>query len=499
MNAARCLSVGLELELPAVDATDGAGFDARGALLHLHAARSRHDPHTVKLEDGNGQPVAVASPWGLSSFDNGFNNLETAFDPVFGDTGALVRLSGRVQAELQELAQALQRVGAGIVNLAEHPLTQLTSAHYARMRAPRCIYEYWVGRRGWDHAVGMDAKAQNGPTSGLEVEHAVEALNLILLAAPAFIALHANSPFESGRAMGVKENRLLMWRRMFARAHFAADRRLCELPTGPFADLGEYFRWMFGTDTAMHAIHLEGADYKSAEGLAEVDGHPSLLAFLAGGVARARCLASAAVRPIVPSLRHLEQLQFAHFLDARIRFGLGELPPVEDFLAALERPAGVEALFRRACTHCYIEGRAAGNNLADAELLDLAGESVAASAVMGPSALQKGLLNAPGAWRRLSRTLPWRKLAGLREAAIQDGMDGCYDGIAISTLCDQVLELAHEGLSSEERPLLDHPVFVLESGLSGADRALRFVSAHAGSMDERLRALVARRRMVIAT
>lgn len=52
------------------------------------------------------------------------------------------------------------------------------------MRAPKPIYDYWVEYRGWNHAVGVDAKAQNGPTTGVPVHDAVRALNVILAAAP---------------------------------------------------------------------------------------------------------------------------------------------------------------------------------------------------------------------------------------------------------------------------------------------------------------------------
>src|SRR5690606_31593916 len=114
----------------------------------------------------------------------------------------------------------------------------------------------WVRCRGWRHRVGIDAKAQNGPTTSVSVHDAARALNVMLGLAPAFISLFANSPLESGRLTGHKENRLTIWDRMFGAGSFAADRVLCRMPDVPFDDLGAYFRWAYGDGTAMHTIPL---------------------------------------------------------------------------------------------------------------------------------------------------------------------------------------------------------------------------------------------------
>lgn len=102
---------------------------------------------------------------------------------------------------------------------------------------------------------------------GVELEMAVAdrkavlALNVILAASPAFIALFANSPFENGEYSGYRENRLTLWPRMFRHARFAADDRLHRLPGRAFADLRDYFEWMFGEGSTMQlaSIHLSAA------------------------------------------------------------------------------------------------------------------------------------------------------------------------------------------------------------------------------------------------
>ena len=364
---------------------------------------------------------------------------------------------------------------------------------YARMQVPKRIYTHWIHSRGWDHAVGIDAKAQNGPTTGVSAEGAVDALNLSLLAAPALIALYANSPFESGQATGYKENRLRIWQRMFAAARYPGDRRLCELPARPFIGLADYFKWMFGPDTVIHALNCPRGDYKSFDDMYELEGHPSLLTFLATGPRNGRCIRSGEIRRFVPSLMDFERMQFAHFLDARIRFGFCAEAPVAELLSALDRKGALEDLFSRLCSHVYIESRSAGTNLADAWTLQETSPEVARSVVMGPSALCKGLLGAAGAWTALSARLPWPHLAGVRDAAIRDGLNGSFAGIQVRDVCEQVLELATTGLPASEQWMLAHPRHVLASGQNGADRSLRSVAYSHGAMSQRLNALITQR------
>lgn len=490
-------SAGLELELPVVSRRNGCSVDARPGLAAL-LLRCHEDGIAAEPNLGpDGDLVGVLGDWGLTAFDNGYNNIEIAFAPV-ADAGneTLNRLAQQVRVQLQRLDQALGDCDSTLVNLAEHPDVALNPAFYRQMCVPKCIYSHWVSSRGWDHAVGIDAKAQNGPTTGVAVGHAVEALNLSLLAAPALIALYANSPFESGRATGLKENRLQMWQRMFAPARHSADRRLSVLPPRPFIDLADYFTWMFGADTVMHALSQPGGNYKSFGHVLEIEGDPSLLEFLAGGTRLGRCTRSGENQPVTPSLAHFEQLQFAHFLDARIRFGFARSAPLDSLLAALNTPGGGEALFSTLCSHVYIESRCAGTNLPDALTLDHANEEVAASIIMGPSAIQKGLLGAQRAWQTLSAALPWRDLAGLRDAAIRSGMDGRHGGTGVRDFCAQVLSLAYDGLPESERWMLAHPIHVLDTGMSGADHALRRVANAQGDMSARLRGLTLSRRFV---
>ncbi|MBE9607998.1 glutamate-cysteine ligase family protein [Chitinilyticum piscinae] len=496
MSTRNSLSVGLELELPVARGDDGRAGDARAALAALHALRFAHSPEAPTLRTSDGSLLGVGSAWGMSSFDNGYNNLETSFAPVFGETGSLNRLARQVFAEQSELEQALAAHNLYALNLAEHPSTVLTAEHYQRLRAPRPIYDYWIQHRGWDHAAGMDAKAQNGPTTGVAATQAIASLNLLLLAAPAFIALFANSPFEAGHDTGRRENRLQLWRRMFARARYPADRRLCELPARPFTGLADYLRWVFAPDTVMHAIAAD-ASYKTFEDLVVLDTPLSLLAFLHGPAQTGRGLHGRQSSLITPSMAHLEQLQFAHFLDARIRFAFDTLPDREEFLGSLDGAGATEALFARHCRHVYLEGRVAGNNLADAGLLADAGETVAASCVMAPSALQTGLLNAPGAWETLHAALSWAQLDGLRDACIRDGLAAEYAGVRSRDIAALVLELASTGLAADEQWMLAYPRHVLASGENGADRALRLVARHHGPLEDALQVLLQSRRMVV--
>jgi hypothetical protein len=360
------------------------------------------------------------------------------------------------------------------------------------MRAPKPIYDYWRDVRGWRHEIGMDAKAQNGPTTGVDAEDAVEALNLALLAAPALIALFANSPFEAGEETGCKENRLRIWTRMFADPAFAGDRAIHRPPVRPFEDLAHYLRWMFDGNRAMQALPLGANSYKGFGDLARMDDDPSLFTFLRAKTWTGRRLCDEAEVEVTPDLRHLESLQFSQFMDARIRFSLATVPSVDEFFEALEDRT-VETLFAGHCQSLYIEGRAAGANFPDAQLCDLDDPLVSASVAMAPSAIQKGLQCNPGCLRRLSRRLPWEDLASARDEAIRHGLEGRAGPMSLAGFARAVVDEAEAGLLPSERWMLAYPLHVLETGRNGADRAIAAFERGSGDRATRLRELTTSR------
>lgn len=492
-------SLGVELEMVVADRERGDSHCVGpffGRLRAIKAARGAEASLEVAYD---GRDYAVCSERGCTSLDNAFNNLECALGPVGRDgrPDGLARLDGWIRAELAEVGEALAAEGATVLNFSQHPALAIDETLYRRIRAPKPIYDYWVMHRGWDHKVGIDAKAQNGPTTGVGVGDAVFALNAVLAASPAFIALFANSPFENGEVTGLCESRLRIWPRMFRQARFAGDDRLHRAPSRPFADLRDYFDWMFGEGTAMQLVPcLRDRDYKGLTETAWVQGHPSLLTFLRGRAWPATHLGHGGPVVVEPSLAHLAFQQFAHFLDARIRFGFAREPELDAFFAAWERPAGLEELFESTLDFCYIEGRSPGANFADREILELAGEAVASSITISPSALQAGLLRNPAALRPWLARFPWEALPALREAAVRDGLRGEVGPWSVRALCDEVVTMAAGGLSGPEQAMLAYPLHVLRSGRNGADRALQAYERLKGSPAERLKRLTMAREAV---
>ncbi len=489
-------TLGAELEMPLASLSTGESFDARAVFpLLFDARRQRGEAPTPVWASGS--LIGVAGAHVVSSIDNGFNNLESALGIMGGPDNAgsgLNDLADLAHRELSELTTGLAELGGGIVNLSQHPSTEISEDLYQGMRAPKPIYDYWRGARNWRHEAGIDAKAQNGPTTGVLAEDAVSALNLALLAAPAMIALFANSPFEAGEATGLKENRLEIWPRMFADPTFAGDRITHRPPTRPFESLGHYFRWMFEGNRAMQALPLGDNTYKGFGGLARMDGDPALFDFLRAPVWSGRALRDGAAVEVHPDMRHLEALQFSQFADARIRFVFETPPGIEDFFHSLARDR-VEALFADHCESLWIEGRACGANFPDAELCGLDDPLVAASVVLAPSALQKGLQVNRESFARLSALLPWRDLRPAREAAIRDGLAGRTGAVSLDRFAAAVVDEAEAGLMPSERWMLSYPRHVLQTGRNGADRAIAAFERHAGGRAARLRALVEARTM----
>ncbi|THF57250.1 glutamate-cysteine ligase family protein [Pseudothauera rhizosphaerae] len=486
-------SLGVELEMVIADRASGASHCVGPFFANLRALKRARGMAAVLDVAYDGRDLAVSSARGCTSLDNGYNNIESAIGPVGldGRRDGLHQLHAWTCAELAEVREALAAEGAAVLNFSQHPALAIDDEGYRRIRAPKPIYDYWIEHRGWDHKAGIDAKAQNGPTTGVGIGDAVFALNAVLAASPAFIALFGNSPFENGRVTGLRESRLTIWPRMFRQARFAADDRLHRVPARPFTDLRDYFEWMFGEGTRMQLVPCRmDSDYKGLRDTAWVAGHPSLLEFLRGRSWPATHLGHGGSVSVEPSVGHLAFQQFAHFLDARIRFGFVREPSLEAFFEAWERPHGMEELLASTLDFCYIEGRSPGANFADREIVDLAGEEVARSITIAPSALQAGLLRNAAALRPWLARQPWAALAELREAAVRDGLAGRAGEWPVRRLCEEVVAIAADGLEADEQWMLAYPLHVLRSGCNGADRALSAYERLAGSPAQRIGRLI---------
>ena len=122
----------------------------------------------------------------------------------------------------------------------------------------------------------------------------------------------------------------------------------------------------------------------------------------------------------------MEILQYSQFTGARIRFKLKNQNnfPIDDFLKACKEESNkVEDIFDEFGEYFYIEGRDPGANFPDQEILG-AGEKIAKSVVISPSAIQAGLLNNLQGVSRYINQFPWSQLSNLREVAAKDGLQG---------------------------------------------------------------------------
>ena|GEM_PF-379687 len=479
--------IGLEMEMVVAHAETGASlpvdayFEALSAIKRDRGVACR----PVMIED---RCVALRTPAAECGLDNGFNLLETALAPVDGGPGGLACMARLAHQELADTLQALGADQACVLNASQHPACPRDPGWYARVRVPRPIYRELCGHRGWHHWEGIDAKAQNGANTSVPVECAVDALNAAVALAPASIALFANSPLESGKATGFKENRMTLWERVFGPARCAGDLRLSRYPHRPFRDLGDFFLWMFGQGTVTRGLPLAPSyDYKSVPTVLP-DGDPCLLDFLRATQWPGRRTDNDEAVALAPATHHFEYSQIGQFLDARLRYRFGVPVPLSELLSAWQRDDGLEALFAACDAQVYIEARAPGAGFADACLLSEAGAQVAQSVLMAPCALQSGLLANLDEARRLVGQWGWRALGDLRLPAMRAGLDDAR----VKALCADVLAVARAGLAPRDRPWLAYAEFVLASGRTAADRFLDTWNGAGGTVDERLAAVLAR-------
>ncbi len=437
----------------------------------------------------SGQVVGLVGAHGESGLDNGFNLLETAFAPIDGTNAGLSGIHAEIVQELTDAQTALEQEGATIINAAEHPDCPLDDDWYRRTRAPRPIYAELVGHRGWHHHLGIDAKAQNSPCTAIGVDHAIDAVNAVIALAPANIALFANSPLEGGVFTGHQENRMTLWTRMFRGTRFAGDFMLQQLPSAPFADLRDYFRWMFSPATATRSLPShQDKGYKSGARLF-LEGDPSLATFLHAGRWPA-CSETGARTTLTAHAGHFVEAQFAQFLDARWRYRLSTTPDLATLLSAWDQDGGLEALFAQHGVDGYIEGRAPGANFADPHLMDEAGPAICSSVAVAPSAIQLGLMRNLGSALDLVRDWGWANLSELRAQAITHAVS--HD--QVHALARDVVAVARAGLAAEDTKWLAYPDYVLETRRTGATRLLDLWRQPHGSPGQRLAHVVRQRR-----
>jgi hypothetical protein len=497
-------SLGVELEMPVAEVREGQTHCVQDFFENLRAIWSAREVET-RLDTARGRSYALHSPRGLHSLDNAYNNLESSLGPVPSGPRSLDDLAAAVGAELADVDQALAREGAMVINFSEHPRVRVDDAFYFSARAPKSIYDYQIRHRGWNHQSGFDAKAHNSPCVDVPVEQAIEALNCLLALAPAFIALYANSPFEAGRITGFKENRLSIWPRQLDCSRMPGDHKLHRTPPRPFRDLADYFTWMFGPGTQMWHVARDGGG-KNPGQLGLVPDDPPLLDFLRRDRWTARLFDTGKEIEVRPGMDHLVAQQFTQYTDCRLRYGLrAEGPDLGEFMAVLDHsPRRLTQFLAPYLSHCYLEARAPGANFPDQELCERDPGKLAASVCISPTALHYGLVRNLDQACRLVDRHGWQNLLGLREEARRHGLQAGYNGIQVTQLCAQVLEMAGQGLADRQAWMLAYPLWVLRTGQTGADRALarleklRRIPSPCGYRGDPLGQLIRERRMVPA-
>lgn len=447
----------------------------------------------------------VSDDLGEQGLDNSFNLLETSLPYQI----SLTNLYQKLLLDLQTTQQSLLKEETSIINMSIHPLGKRDMRTYKKMVAPKGLYKY-IWYRGWDHTAGIDARAQNSPTTGISAYQAADAVSAIIGCGAAFIALFANGPFEEGKISPLKDARLNMWDRMTGSSKVKGDLLTTKFPPQRFKTLAQYFNWMFGSKTQIYFIlarNSQSSGYKSIEDKILIpQGHLSVLEYLSKKEWPAFWFKQINRKNpkkeiISPNISDLEVLQYTQFAGARIRFKLKNHNsfPIKDFLKACrENSLEVEKIFDDFSDYFYIEGRDPGANFPDKEIIS-AGENIAKSTVISPSAIQAGLLNNLKKVVQFIDQFKWNQLKALRDSAIKNGLQGKIAKITVEEFTSKVLELANEGLDEKERWMLAYPKWVLQTKQNGADRALRFIKTHKKGGVDAIVDLVKYRRVLYET
>jgi len=198
--------------------------------------------------------------------------------------------------------------------------------------------------------------------------------------------------------------------------------------------------------------------------------------FLAGGPVAGRAVQTGKKAMVTPGAAHFEFLQWSNFLDFRLRFAFAAPGPgAAELGTALTDPARFLPLFRDHASNLYIENRCTGATFADADLAVRAPRAAQTSCMIAPLALQAGLTAAaPVHGSDFCARWPMARVTELRAQAIRAGLTWDHSGPArmLREFCAEVLDLARANLPATDRGHLAYPDWVLETGLTGAQRAI---------------------------
>lgn len=500
---------GAEIEKPVAEKASGLPHKTSQAFFERleEAATQRSTFEHMHQSDLNPKLNigVVSKDLGDQSLDNAWNLQETSL-PYQKSLSELQRL---MLLDLETIQKALEQDEASVINLSIHPLAKRTMTDYKAYVAPKGVYPYlWY--RGWDHTAGIDARAQNSPTTGVTTEDAADAASVVIGVGAAFVGLFANSPYGEGKRSTYKESRLTMWDKMMKNSKVKGDIFTSRFPPKRFRTMAQYFNWMFGGQTGIHFVlsnaENESADYKGIKDrILIVNGNPSVLEYLSKPEWPTTFLKDAVENKesrvtVKPTIAHMETMQFAQFAGARIRYRLKNHDdfPIQEFVKACKNPNSikVEEIFSKFAEYCYIEGRDAGADFPDQELWN-AGKDVASSVIISPSTLQAGLIqNLKNAIKYID-TFRWSDLKLLREVAIKDGLQGKTQKIPVYKFTEKIIEIASDGLAQEDQRFLAYPKWIMKTQKNGADRAIEFVEKRKDNLEKSLRELIRSRHVVI--
>ncbi len=491
-------TLGAEIEKTLSNAKTGEPFGVTKVFFDgIHEAFEANGGHPkYKISDVSPDTVLGVSELthGEVGLDNGRNLQETSTRIVYGGLEELQRL---LDGDLALVQQALRAEGGTVINMSIHPLGSTSMEAYKAYVAPKSIYPY-IWQRGWDHSAGIDAKAQNSPSTGVDPHDAARAVTTMIGAGGAVVGLFGNSPYAEGQFSGFKESRLAMWERMMKNSVSEGDRKTARFPEAPFGTLRDYFHWMFGPGTNIHFVSASGDGYKTfGDSALLIERNPSALDYLRMRKASAKFLTSGASADVIPHLSHLEAMQFAQFTGARIRYEFNhKIIDKDGFLSAMEADQVEELFANEGIVSMWIEGRDAGANFPDEELRDMS-STVAENVVIGPSALQAGLIANLEEAHAYIMSFPWGALGQLREQAMRYGLDGAVGDITVSQFARDILAIAGRGLPAGQHHMLAYAEHVLSVHANGADRAIRFVEQHGGVSGQVLQDLVRSRSVTL--
>ncbi|MFH1712655.1 MAG: glutamate-cysteine ligase family protein [Candidatus Jacksonbacteria bacterium] len=408
--------IGVELEYPVVD-KDGESIQPSDNVLIWQELKSIgwqiiKDRYTKKMISALKDRDRIDTDWGAGL-------LELALAPCSN----LHQLQKRIQQQLKLIASVAKRLNFSLLAYAIQPKTKCSSAHLT----PKSYYSLILKnlfrtKQKRENCIKTNCSiAANQINIDLNVDEAIDAVNIFNGFSGLFIALCANSPIYQNKNTGFHGYRSYL---IDSLAEPKFKYRL-GMPPRPFKNLSDYFSEILKINPL---FIIRGSK------IIDIVNNKKIIfdQYLQGQNWQGRALDGEIVK-VNPQMQDLLLVQKFYWPEARLRYSFKTKTSLQKFLSVYRNNCQLTDFLRQNLKTLYLEIRPC--------------DSAPQGEETAPAALSLGILSNLSKAKQLYHDLSWLKWRQIKKLAMLTSMET----LQLYPILKKLLEIAQNGLKLREQ------------------------------------------------